>query len=149
MIKAHTHRREAKCPTCDTDSARVHSYYQRTPRDLPVSECRVHLQLTTKRFRCLNTRCPQQIFTERLPDLLAPYARCTQRLIQACYHVGQALGGEAAARLLDRLRMPISGDTVLRLLQTSGVSFSFHQVRHSPTKSQMVCWVICGIMTSR
>jgi len=117
MIKAHTHSREAKCPTCDTSSARVHSYYQRTPRDLPISESRVHLQLTTKRFRCLNPHCPQQIFTERLPDLLAPYARCTQRLIQACYHVGQALGGEAAARLLDRLRMPISGDTVLRLLR--------------------------------
>ena len=44
MIRTHTHSKEAKCPTCDTDSARVHNYYQRTPRDLPVSECGVRLQ---------------------------------------------------------------------------------------------------------
>ena len=48
---------------------------------------------------------------------MAPYARRTRRLAEAQGRVGAALGGEASARLLPRLAMPASADTVLRLVR--------------------------------
>jgi transposase len=45
------------------------------------------------------------------------HARRTTRLAEAQGQVGAALGGEAAARLLNRLAMPASPDTVLRLVR--------------------------------
>lgn len=47
---------------------------------------------------------------------MVPFARRTRRLAEAQGRTGAALGGEASARLLSRLSMPASADTVLRLL---------------------------------
>jgi hypothetical protein len=43
----------------------------------------------------------------------------TERLRAAVHHVGLALGGQAGARLAERLGMRISGKTVIRLVQDS------------------------------
>jgi len=53
----------------------------------------------------------------RLPELVAPHARRTARLAEAQGQFGAALGGKAAARLLQHLAMPASSDTVLRLIR--------------------------------
>lgn len=117
IIEAHTIRTMALCPACAQSSQRVHSYYTRRPHDLPVGEYVVCLCLRLRRFRCLNPTCPKRTFTESLPELLKPHAQRTQRLTLTLYHVGQALGGAAAARLLTHLRMAASGDTLLRILR--------------------------------
>src|SRR5688572_2461393 len=49
---------------------------------------------------------PSACFAERLPELVAPYARRTRRLAEAQGRVGAALGGEGAARVLAYLAMP-------------------------------------------
>ena len=117
VIEAHTCRIASVCPQCKNGSMRVHSYYRRVPNDLPVGGYVVRLHLRTRRFRCLNTACPQQTFAERLPDFLDPHAQRTNRLIGSLYHIGQALSGAAGSRLSDYLRMPASGDTLLRILR--------------------------------
>ena len=78
---------------------------------------RVHVGLRARRFYCRNAKCARRTFAERLPELVAPRARGTTRLAEAQGQVGVALGGEAAARLLHRLAMPASPDTVLRLVR--------------------------------
>jgi transposase len=70
-----------------------------------------------RRFYCRNIACTRQTFAERLPDLIVPFARRTRRLAAAQGQTGCALGGEASARLLSRLFMPASADTVLRLVK--------------------------------
>ena len=110
-------RPEAFCPTCLTPSNALHSYYRRHPADLPSLGQAVCLNLSVRRFYCRNPACLRQTFAEPLPGLLNPRARRTQRLASAQAHVGIALGGEAAARLLHRLAMPTSADTVLRLVR--------------------------------
>ena len=70
-----------------------------------------------RRFYCRDAACPRRTFAERLPELVAPHARRTRRLAEAQGRVGAALGGEASARLLPRLAMPASADTVLRLVR--------------------------------
>ena len=63
--------------------------------------------------------CTRRIFTERLPDLVAPSARKTQRLITVLRAIGLALGGQAGARLAARLRLPTSPATLLRLVRAA------------------------------
>jgi transposase len=110
-------RPQAACPTCLTPSNTLHSYYRRHPADLPSLGQAVCLSLSVRRFCCRNPDCPRQTFAEPLPGLLNRRARRTQRLASAQAQVGIALGGEAAARLLQRLAMPTSADTVLRLVR--------------------------------
>ena len=116
-IDARGTRPGGRCPDCGRASRAVHSRYHRHSADLPSMRCRVHVDLRIRRFYCRNSKCARHTFAERLPELVAPRARRTARLAQAQGQVGAALGGEAGARLLHRLAMPASPDTVLRLVR--------------------------------
>ena len=116
-IAAHVIRPGGRCPDCGRASRAVHSRYHRHLADLPSMGQRVHVGLRARRFYCRNAKCARRTFAERLPELVAPRARRTTRLAEAQGQVGVALGGEAAARLLHRLAMPASPDTVLRLIR--------------------------------
>jgi transposase len=109
----------AACPRCGTPSRRLHSRYRRTVADLPCQDRLVALRLLVRRFRCAQPDCPQTVFCERLPGLLAAHARSTDRLAGAHRAIGLALGGEAGSRLADRLDMPTSPDTLLRRVKGS------------------------------
>jgi len=106
-----------RCPVCNQPALRVHSGYVRFPADLPCGGVPLRLELHARRFHCDAAHCPRRIFTERLPGVLQPYARCTLRLTAALQAVAHALGGKAGARLADRLGMSASRDTLLRRLQ--------------------------------
>jgi transposase len=79
----------------------------------------VRVQLRVRKFFCDHPACPRQIFTERLPTVAAPWARRTTRLAQLLLAFGMTLGGEAGARLVARLGLRTSPDTLLRLVQTA------------------------------
>jgi transposase len=115
-IVASPRQAGSSCPACATFSTHVHSRYRRLLADLPWQGRPVTLQLQARRFRCLNQACPRRTFTERLPDVALPAARRTDRLGELQRHIGLALGGEAGTRLSERLAMPTSADTLLRLV---------------------------------
>lgn len=108
---------EACCPLCQQRSSRVHSHYVRQVADLPWHGLALRLQLQVRRFFCDHPTCQRAIFTERLPGLLAPYARKTVRLTDVLELIGMVVGGEAGARLLPALGMAASPDTLLRLIR--------------------------------
>ncbi|MEO1509202.1 MAG: ISL3 family transposase [Cyanobacteria bacterium J06633_23] len=108
----------AHCPLCQAPTGRVHSRYQRTLRDLPLVQFSLTLLLEVCKFFCLNDACPRRIFTERLPSLVAPWARCTARYTEHLIAMGLELGGSAAARLSHRLEYDYSRNTFLRLLSS-------------------------------
>jgi transposase len=116
-VMVATVRPTACCPACQQPSTRVHSHYVRSLADLPWSGATVRLRLHTRRFFCSSPTCSRRIFTERLPNTAARYARRTIRLNEALQSVGLALGGEAGARLAVRLGMAVSGDTLLRRIR--------------------------------
>ena len=105
------------CPVCEHRTSRLHSHYQRTLADLPWGSRSVRLSLRVRRFRCPEPGCPRRIFTERLPSLVEPYARKTTRLYEILRLAGSALGGEAGARLVNRLGMPAGPSTLLRYVR--------------------------------
>lgn len=108
----------AKCPSCGTVSDRVHSRYRRSPMDLPLGGRRVHLTIMARRFRCGSVLCGRQIFAERFREgVLAPSARRMGRLDHIVHHLGLALGGRPAASFARRLVMPVSNDTLLRVVR--------------------------------
>lgn len=113
---------EACCPLCHQRSAHVHSHYIRQVADLPWHGIAVRLPVRVRRFFCDHPTCQQAIFTERLPGLVAPYARKTARLAQVLEVIGMAVGGEAGARLLVSLGMAASPDTLLRLMRRASLA---------------------------
>lgn len=110
----------AKCPACGQPSNRLHSRYERRIADLPWQGRSVSIQLRVRWLRCGNARCQRRIFAETADHVVASRARRTKRLKDVQRSVGLALGGEAGARLIDRLGMPLSADTVLRIVQAMG-----------------------------
>ena len=107
---------DAECPLCGCTSGRVHSHCTRTLADLPWQGRRAVVQVQARRFRCAVAGCPRQVFTERLPEVAKPWARRTERLGAIQRQIGLAVGGMPGARLAARLAMPVSGDTLLRLV---------------------------------
>ncbi len=109
-------RRTAACPVCGRRSAQIHSRYQRTLADLPLSGHPVILRVRVRRFRCRRRQCPRRIFAERLPNLAAAWARRTVGQRTALTAVGFAVGGAPGARLSQQLGCAASRATLLRLV---------------------------------
>lgn len=108
---------QAHCPNCATGTRRVHSRYSRHLADLPWAGLIIRIQLHVRKFFCLLPHCSRRIFTERLPELVAPYARRTSRFTEVLVLLGLALGSRPAARLAERLNMIVSPTSLLRLLR--------------------------------
>jgi transposase len=121
VITVHAVRRASACPGCGSRSERVHSRYRRGLADLPISGRPVRLVVVARRFHCDAVLCGRRIFTERFDDgVLAPRARRTDRLDHVVYHLGLALGGRPAASFARRLMLPVSNDTLLRIVRRRG-----------------------------
>jgi transposase len=106
-----------RCPECDVAARRVHSHYTRTLADLPWSGYAITWRLCVRKLFCHNRKCPRRIFTERLPGLVAPWARRTRRLAARLLAIGLALGGAAGARLSQSLGLTVSRNTLLRVIR--------------------------------
>lgn len=109
--------RTSRCPLCSRRSSRIHSRYCRTLNELPLIGRRAWLQLRVRRFYCQNHRCRRRIFAERFPQLTIPYGRRTHASRSVLVQIGLALGGNAGVRLAQRLAMPATRSTLLRLVE--------------------------------
>jgi transposase len=120
MIKvtARSQASAAVCPSCGTISQRLHSRYIRQVADLPCTGRSVGLTLVTRRFFCSAENCQRRIFAERFDEtILSARARRTTRLDCIVHHLGLALGGRPAASFARRLMLPVSNDTLLRVVR--------------------------------
>jgi len=70
----------AGCPVCGQCATRVHSRYNRAVADRPWQGLAVRIHLQTRRWCCPTPSCERRICAERLPAVVAPYARRTRRL---------------------------------------------------------------------
>src|SRR5258708_429660 len=108
---------EALCPLCQCRSESIHSRYTRVVADLPWAGWAVRLKLHVRRFFCRNQECQGRIFTERLPNVVAPSARRTTRLCDLLTLIGFAMGGEAGNGLVERMGLEASPEALLRLVR--------------------------------
>ena len=116
-LNLHARLATACCPLCGRRSKRVHSRYGRTLADLPWGEYAVNVRLSIRRSFCDNARCGRRLFAERVPGVVAPWARKTTRLTGRLTAIGLALGGAAGMRLGRELGLNASRNTLLRLVR--------------------------------
>jgi transposase len=103
----------ARCPLCGELSSRVHSRYTRRLADLPWHGIALRLVLDVRKFFCDHSPCVRRVFTERLPAVVAPYARRTRRLAHWFSVVGFAVGEAGGARLLGEFGLIATSAMVL------------------------------------
>ncbi len=118
VIHTHSSAASANCPLCGQPSTRLHSHYRRRLADLPWQSRPVVVEVRARRFRCATLHCARRVFSERLPAIAGVKARRTVRLGDIQRQLGLVLGGEPGSRLAVRLAMPVSGDTLLRLIRS-------------------------------
>lgn len=112
------------CPACNQSSQSGHSHYRRFLQDLPWQGVSVILWVTVRRFRCRNPVCPRRIFCERLPNIVRPHGRQIDRAAEIVRLVGYVAGGRPGQRLLARLSIATSEDTVLRRVRQRAAQVS-------------------------
>ncbi len=118
IIHAHGAEGAGTCPGCGSVSASIHSRYIRSAGDFPAHGRRLVIRLTARRFRCCVGTCDRKTFAERFSDdVIAVRARRTCRLDRLTHCVGVALGGRPGQRMAARLSIPVSADTLLRVLR--------------------------------
>lgn len=115
-IEARTTSCRAACPVCGCWSGRIHGFYLRFPRDLPVIGRPVVVSLRVRRFVCMEDSCPRKTFTEQVSGLTRRFGRRTERLRSTLVSVGLALAGRAGARMSITFGAPVSRNTLLRLV---------------------------------
>jgi transposase len=93
---------------------------------LPSSGRAIRLLLRVRRFRCPNPTCQRKTFAEPFPHLVAPHAQRTGAVRNLLRVIGEAMGGEAGARLSQKLAMTCSPATVLRLVRQRPLPTSAH-----------------------
>jgi transposase len=110
--------RVVNCPVCNQPTHKIHSRYERFLADLPWADYSITLQLRVRKFFCINSLCKRRIFTERLTNVTAPWARRTLRLAQRLSAIGLANGGAAGVRLSEQLGIKVSRNTLLNLVRS-------------------------------
>ena len=104
----------AACPQCGTPGSRVHSRYSRTIAEVACGGRCLVLKLLVRKWICPLASCSQRIFAERLPELVQPSARMTDRLIKAIQSIGVTTNGADAARIASSLGIPTTAKTIIR-----------------------------------
>ena len=77
----------------------------------------VMVRMKVSRWRCLNRKCERRTFADQLAEVVCPHARRTQRIAEFVHLFGHGTGGRPGERLMKRLGMPVSDDTILRHLK--------------------------------
>lgn len=76
----------------------------------------VRLRIWTRRFFCDQPACTRKVFAERFPECLPMFARRTEGATELLVSIVQRTSAEAGARLAKAAGVPVSPDTLLRLL---------------------------------
>ena len=116
-IRAVSEATEARCPVCGEPADRVHSRSTRTLADLPWAGFAVRLRVRVRKFFCANPTCPRRIFAERLRGSPRSPPAGPIASGQRCSTSPSRSAGEAGARLAAKRGMPVSPDTLLRLIR--------------------------------
>jgi transposase len=94
-----------------------HGWHERHLQDLPAQGAGVTVKLRIQRWQCRNKACKRQTFAGHLPEIAAPMARRTVRAAELVHLFGHGVGGRPGERLMKRIGMPTSDDTILRHLK--------------------------------
>jgi hypothetical protein len=82
----------------------------------------VRMRVHSRRWFCGTPTCPRKIFAERFDGALPRYARRTDGTTELLTTFALQADGEGGARLAHKAGVPISPDTLLRILHSLAAS---------------------------
>jgi hypothetical protein len=116
-VSARSSSPSASCPCCGRAAQRVHSRNRRRLADLPAHGRRVKMVIMGRCFRRPHAFCARRVLAERLDQgATVPHERRTRRLDGVVNHLGVALGVQPARAIAQRRLLPVSNDTLLRIV---------------------------------
>lgn len=128
VIHVASNRKICACPYCGTDSARVHSRYEKSFQDLPIMGKKTRIVMENRKFFCDNAGCGFTTFAERF-DFLKQNGKKTKRLIDKIVDVSLNTSSIAASRILRDGIADVGKSTVCGLLKKRHAS-SGEEIRH-------------------
>src|SRR5690606_31494315 len=120
-IYVRSKQQEYLCPNCSQDSRKLHSYYTRQFRDLPILGSETVIFLKARKLYCCQAGCPVKVFTERFTDHFSTYQRSTDRFRKVCLDIALQSGGKPAERIARIVKLRTSDSSLLRLIQRASV----------------------------
>ncbi|MCX5307561.1 transposase [Streptomyces spororaveus] len=104
-----------RCPGCRARARRVHSCYERSLAERPLSGRKLLVRLRVRRFFCDWASCPRRTFVEQVSGLSERYRRSSLGLKTWLRQV--ELGGRAGERLCRRMHLAAGRTRLLELLE--------------------------------
>lgn len=121
FLGATSKRKRAKCPYCGHFSSSIHSSYERSFQDLPISDKKVVVILKNRKFFCQNPYCKRTTFAECF-DFILSKAKKTNRLEEEIVSLALNCSSIAASIQLRRNIVSIGKSTICELLKKSGTN---------------------------
>lgn len=114
-ITVMSNREEIECPFCGHYSAKTHSTYERTFKDLPIQGKKVIVKLINRKIFCQNPDCKHTTFAERF-NFLSNKAKKTTRLENEIVSLSLHCSSIAASEILKRNVVEVGKSTICNLL---------------------------------
>lgn len=99
IIYVASNRKTCSCPYCNSESARVHSRYEKSFQDLPIMGKKTKIIIENRKFFCDNPDCRFTTFAERF-DFLKKNGKKTKRLVDKIVDISLNTSSVAASRTL-------------------------------------------------
>ncbi|WP_406334702.1 transposase family protein [Streptomyces sp. NBC_00203] len=113
LISASAVHGAGRCPSCGTNSQRIHDRYRRRLADVAIGGRPTTIHLTVRRFRCELPSCPRRTFVEQVDGLTFRHERRSQLQQDMLTAIGRFLAGRAGARLAAMLHCTVSPNSML------------------------------------
>lgn len=113
---------ELCCPYCGTLTDRVHSYHTRKIQDLPISNRKTNLIVTTRKMKCQNPECVHKSFSERHP-FVKSNAQKTNRLIERILKISSEVSSVCSCKLLKNENITVGKSTICTLIKKSTIDY--------------------------
>lgn len=112
----HSVSKTCKCHKCGALLTEHHGSHRRKVKDLPILGKRTVLDLQIFDYQCTSESCGSFAATETFDGFLSRNSRMTERLEDFACMLALETSCESAARILNSIKVKISGDTIIRLL---------------------------------
>lgn len=119
IFAAHVGNR-ARCPACKTYSYSVHDRYIRRITDLPVFQYHTIINLSVRKFKCMNEKCHRRVYVEQ-NEHISPHARRTSRVNRLLSEIAIELAAGAGSRLSENIKVRVSRSTLTRLAHSQPI----------------------------
>jgi transposase len=115
-IYVKSNRAEVKCPYCGATGRRIHSWYERRFRDLPIQGKKVEVVVNNRKYYCPNQECRHTTFAESF-DCLPFKGKRSRRLTESIMDISLSMSSVAAAATLRKGTADVSKSTICNLLK--------------------------------